>query len=153
MTEPERGGLVWGRKIQRGFIVGKNGPVGLFLPVPGREFAAIEREHHGNFSNRDAFDLAVNRVPATGASEAWGVIRFGQVDRLPDDLEVLRQRERRNLDFDGGVAVVAALQRQHDRRLRRAAIVGILTIIGAYAVGDFLADLGVRPMRRDIGIG
>jgi len=52
----------------------------------------------------------------------------------------------------GGIAVAAALQRQHDRGLLIAAIVIILAIIGAYAVFDFRADFGVRPMGRDIGI-
>ncbi len=139
--------------MERGLIVGDDRAAGLFLPVPRREFTAIEREHHGDLGNRDAFDLAAVRVPATGASEAWGVVRFGKIDRIPDDLEILRQRERRNLDFDRGVAVAAPLQRQHDRRLWRAAIVNVLAIISAYAARDFLADFSVRPTCRDVSIG
>ena len=151
VTELEGSGLIRRREIQRGLIVGDNGAGGLFFPVPGRKFAAIEREHHGDFSHRDAPDFTTDRIPAAGAAEAWGVVRFGQVDRVPDDLEVLRQRKRRDLDFDRCIAVATALQRQHDRWLRIAAM-SVLTIIGTHAALDFRTKVRIRPTRRDVGI-
>ena len=62
------------------------------------------------------------------------MIRHRQADHVLGKLEILRLHERRDLDLDAGLAVVVALQRQHDRRLFRSPVANIAAEIGDGAV-------------------
>ena len=153
MDQAELRILIRGRKVERDVVNGDVGAACLFFPVLRCKFAAEEGQHHGKVGPHLAFDLAADRVRTAGAAEAIRMIWHGQADYVFGKLEILRLHERGDLDLDAGLAVVAAQQRQHDRRLFRSPVADIAAKIGDRAVRDGLVGFGIRPACGDIGRG
>jgi uncharacterized protein YbaP (TraB family) len=121
--------------IQRDTLVGMS---------PVEQTAAIER-------NLSELESGANRERIRAIAEAWAEGDLDRLERYGADENLAPQATIKRLVWDRNPGIAARIEELHDSGRRMFAAVGILHMLGAYALPKLLAERGFKVER--VGFG